>query len=140
MSPSVLESLQKQQSSLQDCHSALSGGRVLCSGVCQAEEELCNPDNLRCIEDPAYNKKSLGHNVAKDHHYCFLQVNNDAGYDYVTREDEAKVIGTNEPTVNYSRLIALKDKNDKGQEGFQCQNGFKFEPPAPALFGHMIFQ
>ena len=98
----------------------------MCSGVCQAEEELCNPDNLRCIEDPAYNIKSLGHNVAKDHHYCFLQVNNDAAYDYVTREDEAKVIGTNEPTVNYSRLIALKDKNDKGQEGFQCLNGFKW--------------
>merc|ERR1711949_94319 len=92
----------------------------MCSGVCSEEAEFCDPDNLRCIGDgydasakyyewaDDYTDKSLDTKLGKDHGYC-LKINNDQAYDSISRSDEQKVLGTNEPTVIYTGLVKCYD-------------------------------
>ena len=103
----------------------------MCSGVCSEEAELCDPDNLRCIGDgyseddfgysDDYMRKSLNTELGKQHDYC-LKINNDQSYDSISRTDEEKVIGTNQPTVNYTGLVKC---NNGYMDGIQCSDGCK---------------
>ena len=95
----------------------------MCSGVCSEEAEFCDPDNLRCIghgyEDYSWNTKdytdkSLDTKLGKDHGYC-LKINNDLGYDSISRSDEQKILGTHQSSVNYDRLV--KCNGDDGKDG-----------------------
>ena len=95
------------------------------NGVCKAEEDLCNPDQLRCVgdgyvwDDYKVQIKTLGTKLGKDHHYCFKQVNNDFEYDYISREDEEKVLGKHQPMVNYE---GLKKCRKLGTDGISCKD------------------
>merc|ERR1711923_511961 len=96
----------------------------MCSGVCSEEAEFCDPDNLKCIghgDDYSwlskYTEKSLDTKLGKDHGYC-LKINNDQTFDSITREDEQKILGTNEPTVNYTGLVKCHDT--EGDDGILC--------------------
>ena len=107
----------------------------MCSGVCKDEEELCDPDKLRCPgyghdeTDPfsfrwvvAYSKKSLNSILVKDHGYC-LKVNNDQQYDTISRGDEKKIIGSHQSTVNYTTLV----KCNNGHDGILCSGECKID-------------
>ena len=97
--------------------------KLMCSGVCSAEAELCNQDNLRCIGDgeiitSKYTHKYIDTKLGKEHAYCFWTINNDQSYDYLTREDEERVLGTHESSVNYEELVQCFD--DQGNIGIKC--------------------
>ena len=94
----------------------------MCSGVCSEEAELCDPDNLRCIGDgynswqggytDDYTDKSLDTKLGKNG-YC-LKINNDQFYDSIGRADEQKILGTHQPTVNYTGLVKCNDGDEDG--------------------------
>ena len=108
----------------------------MCSGVYSEEAELCEPDILSCIGHgynenqnergyewaDDYTKKSLATKLGKDHGYC-LKINNDQVYDSISRSDEQKVLGTNQPTVNYTGLVKCKDQY--GTDGIHCSDECK---------------
>ena len=98
----------------------------MCSGICSDESEMCDPRNLRCIgkghQDLGYTNKSLDTKLGKDHGYC-LKINNDQVYDSISRSDEQKVLGTNQPTVDYTGLVKC---NNKYGNGIQCSDGCKW--------------
>ena len=93
----------------------------MCSGVCREESELCDPETLRCLGEgytpitiygypfaDDYTEKSLPTKLGKLHGYC-LKINNDQVYDSLSRNDEVKVIGTHQSTVNYTGLIKCQE-------------------------------
>ena len=107
----------------------------MCSGICEDEATFCNPDSLRCIgsgyeiyhyELPKeYKVKYLNNKLGMNHVYCFHQINNDQAYDLLSREDEEKILGTNQPTVNYETLIKSKCETDAGTDGILCSGECK---------------
>ena len=106
----------------------------MCSGVCSEDAELCNQDNLRCIghgypegdwgfSDVDNTRKSLNTKLGKDHGYC-LKINNDQVYDSISRNDEVRVIGTNQPTVNYVGLVKCYN-SEYGSDGILCGDRYR---------------
>ena len=91
----------------------------MCSGICKDERELCNSD-LRCqrIDQGStrtLRKTSLDNKLVNNHNYCF-KINNDGFYDSITRQDEERVLGNYESTINYNDVVEC---NDGSYDGFQ---------------------
>ena len=68
-----------------------------------------------------YIDKFLDTKLVKEHGYC-LKINNDQVYDSISGSDEQKVLGTNQPTVNYTGLVKC---NKSGTDGILCSDGCK---------------
>ena len=97
-------------------------GQVKNKNERREDAELYDPDNLRCIGDgfnfaDDFTGLTLDTKLGKDHGYC-LKINNDQVYDSISRSDEQKVLGTNQPTVDYTGLVKCDD-------GIQCLDGCK---------------
>ena len=84
--------------------------------------------DLRCLGDGLlgsisyrpgnYTITSLNTKLAENHNYC-LRVNNDVGYDTISRKDEVKILGDNERSVDYGGLVKCLDTSFAG-DGIQC--------------------
>ena len=116
--------------------------QIKCAQEYANDHEVCGPaDIMRCkgygYEHDSrftfandYTVKSLDTKIVKDHGYC-LKVDNNQVYDSISREDEEKVLGTNQPTINYNVLVNSKcDPNPSdhwyGTDGIQCSNIHNF--------------
>ena len=106
--------------------------QILFESFPKEEAELCNPD-LRCIEDGYegnyysyfnYTARNLETKVGKGHNYC-LQVNNDGAYDIITREDEEKIYGDDQPTINYNALAKCDNFGGGTGDGIWTKDGCK---------------
>ena len=103
-------------------------GQVKNKNERREDAELYDPDNLRCIGDgfnfaDDFTGLALDTKLGKDHGYC-LKINNDQVYDSISRNDEVRVIGTNQPTVNYVGLVKCYN-SEYGSDGILCGDRYR---------------